>query len=164
MSEYYIHVCIYIYIYIWTNGFLSIPAPGESLLSGSLVMETGCNTNANTNTGATTITTTDTNILILLLVMETGCRPGGRQNIQKQIVYKFTIDKTNKHCNKQKHQGLGWVWWSRAESSRARPCSHFKTFVLKIPGSRFRERKKRRRRRWRRRRRQQQQWNRIWDL
>ena len=28
--------------YIWTNGFLSNPAPGENLLSGNIVMETGC--------------------------------------------------------------------------------------------------------------------------
>ena len=28
--------------YLWTNGFLSNPAPGENLLSGNLVMETGC--------------------------------------------------------------------------------------------------------------------------
>ena len=26
-----------------TNGFLSNPAPGENLVSGNLVMETGCN-------------------------------------------------------------------------------------------------------------------------
>ena len=30
--------------YLWTNGFLSNPAPGENHLSGHLVMETGCNT------------------------------------------------------------------------------------------------------------------------
>ena len=28
--------------YLWTNGLLSNPAPGEDLLSGNLVMETGC--------------------------------------------------------------------------------------------------------------------------
>ena len=28
--------------YLWTNGFLSNPAPGENILSGNLVMETGC--------------------------------------------------------------------------------------------------------------------------
>ena len=28
--------------YLWRNGFLSNPAPGENLLSGNLVMETGC--------------------------------------------------------------------------------------------------------------------------
>ena len=28
--------------YLRTNGFLSNPAPGESLVSGNLVMETGC--------------------------------------------------------------------------------------------------------------------------
>ena len=28
--------------YLWTNGFLSNPAPGENLLSGNLVTETGC--------------------------------------------------------------------------------------------------------------------------
>ena len=28
--------------YLWTHGFLSNPAPGENLLSGNLVMETGC--------------------------------------------------------------------------------------------------------------------------
>ena len=28
--------------YLCTNGFLSNPAPGENLLSGNLVMETGC--------------------------------------------------------------------------------------------------------------------------
>ena len=30
---------------LWTNGFLSNSAPGENLLSGDLVMETGCNDN-----------------------------------------------------------------------------------------------------------------------
>ena len=29
--------------YLRTNGFLSSPAPGENLVSGNLVMETGCN-------------------------------------------------------------------------------------------------------------------------
>ena len=28
--------------YLWTNGLLSNPAPGENLVSGNLVMETGC--------------------------------------------------------------------------------------------------------------------------
>ena len=28
--------------YLWKNGFLSNPAPGENLVSGNLVMETGC--------------------------------------------------------------------------------------------------------------------------
>ena len=28
--------------YLWTNGFLSNPAPGDNLLSGNHVMETGC--------------------------------------------------------------------------------------------------------------------------
>ena len=28
--------------YLWTNGFLSNPAPGENIISGNLVMETGC--------------------------------------------------------------------------------------------------------------------------
>ena len=28
--------------YLWTHGFLSNPAPGENLVSGNLVMETGC--------------------------------------------------------------------------------------------------------------------------
>ena len=28
--------------YLCTNGFLSNPAPGENILSGNLVMETGC--------------------------------------------------------------------------------------------------------------------------
>ena len=28
--------------YLWTNGFLSNPAPGENLVSGNLVMETEC--------------------------------------------------------------------------------------------------------------------------
>ena len=28
--------------YLWTNGFLSNPAPGENILSGNLVMETKC--------------------------------------------------------------------------------------------------------------------------
>ena len=28
--------------YLWTNGFESSPAPGENLLSGNLVLETGC--------------------------------------------------------------------------------------------------------------------------
>ena len=35
--------------YLWTNGFLSNPAPGENLLSGNLVMETGCNHHHNNN-------------------------------------------------------------------------------------------------------------------
>ena len=39
-----------------TNGFLSNPAPGENLVSGNLVMETGCNDNDNNDTNDTTNT------------------------------------------------------------------------------------------------------------
>ena len=33
--------------YLWTNWFLSNPGPGENLLSGNLVMETGCRSGPN---------------------------------------------------------------------------------------------------------------------
>ena len=37
--------------YLWTNGFLSNPAPGENILGGNLAMETGCtDTKTKTNT------------------------------------------------------------------------------------------------------------------